>query len=150
MKVKDKERADRIIQVFKDTNMNQREFSEFIGVSQQLVSTIVNYSKKPNETILFAIIDNIKNVDPIWLLTGVGNYENDFVPPIQVSTPIDKQIQSMIKKQFEILSEDVFQRISNIEELVLEFNANHIMRRIDQDNSKLVSELKKSSKKLGS
>lgn len=150
MKVKDKERADRIIQVFKDTNMNQREFSEFIGVSQQLVSTIVNYSKKPNETILFAIIDNIKNVDPIWLLTGVGNYENDFVPPIEVSTPIDKQIQSMIKKQFEILSEDVFQRISNIEELVLEFNANHIMRRIDQDNSKLVSELKKSSKKLGS
>lgn len=150
MKVKDKERADRIIQVFKDTKMNQREFSEFIGVSQQLVSTIVNYSKKPNETILFAIIDNIKNVDPIWLLTGVGNYENDFVPPIQVSTPIDKQIQSMIKKQFEILSEDVFQRISNIEELVLEFNANHIMRRIDQDNSKLVSELKKSSKKLGS
>lgn len=130
--------------------MNQREFSEFIGVSQQLVSTIVNYSKKPNETILFAIIDNIKNVDPIWLLTGVGNYENDFVPPIEVSTPIDKQIQSMIKKQFEILSEDVFQRISNIEELVLEFNANHIMRRIDQDNSKLVSELKKSSKKLGS
>ena len=150
MKVKDKERADRIIQVFKDTNMNQREFSEFIGVSQQLVSTIVNYSKKPNETILFAIIDNIKNVDPIWLLTGVGNYENDFVPSIEVSTPIDKQIQSMIKKQFEILSEDVFQRISNIEELVLEFNANHIMRRIDQDNSKLVSELKKSSKKLGS
>ena len=150
MKVKDKERADRIIQVFKDTKMNQREFSEFIGVSQQLVSTIVNYSKKPNETILFAIIDNIKNVDPIWLLTGVGNYENDFVPPIEVSTPIDKQIQSMIKKQFEILSEDVFQRISNIEELVLEFNANHIMRRIDQDNSKLVSELKKSSKKLGS
>ena len=150
MKVKDKESADRITQVFKDTNMNQREFSEFIGVSQQLVSTIVNYSKKPNETILFAIIDNIKNVDPIWLLTGVGNYENDFVPSIEVSTPIDKQIQSMIKKQFEILSEDVFQRISNIEELVLEFNANHIMRRIDQDNSKLVSELKKSSKKLGS
>ena len=57
MKSADKERANRIIKVFKDSRLNQRQFSELIGVSQQLVSAVINYTKKPNETILLAIVD---------------------------------------------------------------------------------------------
>lgn len=150
MKVKDKHRSDRIIRVFKDTGLNQREFAELIGVSQQLVSTIINFTKKPNETILFAIIDNISNVDPLWLLTGIGEYKDNYVPPTEISTPIDFQIKNIVREQFEELSEDILQRLSNIEELVNKTNATNIMRRIDQDNSKLVLESKKSINKLGS
>ena len=59
MKKEDKQRSDRVIKVFKDSGLNQRQFSELIGVSQQLVSAVVNYTKKPNEAILLAIIDKI-------------------------------------------------------------------------------------------
>ena len=59
MKKVDKDRADRVIKVFNDLGLNQRKFAELIGVSQQLVSAVVNYTKKPNETILLAILDNI-------------------------------------------------------------------------------------------
>ena len=67
MKKVDKDRADRVIKVFNDSGLNQRKFAELIGVSQQLVSAVVNYTKKPNETILLAILDNIEGIDPLWL-----------------------------------------------------------------------------------
>ncbi len=119
MKIEDKKRADRIIKVFKDSGYNQRQFSELIGVSQQLISAVVNYTKKPNETILLAIIDNIPEIEPIWLLTGKGKYNNNYAPLMnEVRSPIEFQIKRMVKKQFEELSKDIFQRISNIEESV--------------------------------
>ena len=80
MKIDDRQRADRIIKVFKDSGLNQRQFSELIGVSQQLISAVINYSKKPNETILLAIIDKISEIEPMWLLTGKGKYNNNYGP----------------------------------------------------------------------
>ena len=151
MKNKDIERANRIIQVFKETGLNQRQFSELIGVSQQLVSTVVTGTKKPNQTILFAIIDTINNIDPIWLLTGKGKYKNDYVvSPIESVPPIEFHINNMVEKRFEELSKVVLQRLSNIEESIKESNSKNILRRIDQDNSKLISESKKDIEKLGS
>lgn len=150
MKVKDKERADRIIEIYNDVGLNQRKFAELIGVSQQLVSAVLNYNKKPNETILFAIIDNITSVDPIWLLTGKGKYTNNYVPQNIVSTPIDTYISNIVKERFDKITSEMNQRLSNIEELISKTNAKNILRRIDQDNSKLVSELKKDTKNLGS
>ena len=38
----DKDRADRVIKVFNDSGLNQRNFAELIGISQQLVSAVVN------------------------------------------------------------------------------------------------------------
>lgn len=119
MKEADRKRAERIIKVFKDSGLNQRQFSELIGVSQQLISAVVNYTKKPNETILLAIIDNISEIEPMWLLTGKGKYNNDYVPLLnEVRSPIEFQIKNIVKKQFEELSSDLLQRISNIEESV--------------------------------
>lgn len=73
MDKQDKDRADRVIQIYQESGMNQRQFSDLIGVSQQLISAIINYSKKPNESVLFGIIDNIDSVDPLWLITGKKN-----------------------------------------------------------------------------
>jgi len=122
MKRADKERAERVIMVFNDTGLNQRQFSELIGVSQQLVSAVINFTKKPNETILLGIIDNIKEIDPIWLFTGVGKYRNNYVPLTEVQSPIEFHIQSIVRKQFEELSNGILQRLSNIEESVKKSN----------------------------
>lgn len=122
MKRADKERAERVIMVFNDTGLNQRQFSELIGVSQQLVSAVINFTKKPNETILLGIIDNIKEIDPMWLFTGVGKYKNNYVPLTEVQSPIEFHIQSMVRRQFEELSNGILQRLSNIEESVKKSN----------------------------
>jgi transcriptional regulator with XRE-family HTH domain len=149
MKSKHQERAQRVIRVFKDSNLNQRQFSELIDVSQQLVSAVINYKKRPNETILFGIIDNIKDIDPIWLITGVGKYNNSNVLNSNESNSLESKIEKIVEKRFEKLSLELNKKISNIEEQVKKSNANNVLRRIEQANSKLVPQLnKKVSKNL--
>ena len=133
MKDENKQRADRVIKVFKDSKLNQRQFSELIGVSQQLVSAVVNYTKKPNETILLAIIDNIKDIDPMWLLTGTkkedviintpkNNINNKSTPKTEIQSPIEFHIRKLVKEQVKELSEEILERLSNIEESVKQAN----------------------------
>lgn len=122
MKVDHKKRADRVIEVFKSSALNQRQFSELIGVSQQLVSAVINYSKKPNETILFGIIDNIKHVDPLWLLTGAGKENTTSINLDQIQSPIEFHIKEIVKRQIEEFSNNILQRLSNIEETVNQAN----------------------------
>ena len=122
MKDEDIQRSNRVIKVFKDTGLNQRQFSELIGVSQQLISAVVNYTKKPNETILLAIIDNVAEIDPMWLFTGIGNYKHNYVPLNEVQSPIEVHIQNIVRKQFEVMSKDIFQKLSNIEDSVKNSN----------------------------
>ena len=123
MKDEDKNRSDRVIKVFKDSELNQRQFSELIGVSQQLVSAVVNYTKKPNETILFGIIDNMKHVDPLWLLTGSKKDKTEQrLKDTQIHSPIEYHIKEIVTKQIEELSKNILQRLSNIEESVNQAN----------------------------
>tara|TARA_R110002126_G_scaffold206886_3_gene354033 strand:+ start:19592 stop:19960 length:369 start_codon:yes stop_codon:yes gene_type:complete len=122
MKEEDIKRADRVISVFENSKLNQRQFSELIGVSQQLVSAVVNYTKKPNETILLAIIDNIEGINPVWLFTGNGEYKNNYVPLKQVQSPIELHIKNIVRKQFEEMSKGIIQKLSNIEDSVKNTN----------------------------
>lgn len=119
MKKVDKNRADRVIKVFNDSGLNQRKFAELIGVSQQLVSAVVNYTKKPNETILLAILDNIEGIDPLWLFTGVGKYKDSYVAvQKEVHSPIEEHIKELVRDQFKGLSKKILQRLNNIEEFI--------------------------------
>lgn len=151
MNLKHQERTKRIVTIYNDSGLNQRQFSELIGVSQQLISAVINNKKKPNESILFGIIDNIKEIDPIWLITGIGKYKNNIVLETEKLNTLENQIQNIVEKQFEKLSIELNQKISNIEEYVKKSNVKNVLRRIDQDNSKLVPQLnkKKSSKLRG-
>ena len=117
MKEEDKHRTNRVVKVFKDTGLNQRQFSELIGVSQQLVSAVVNFTKKPNETILLAIIDNIKGIDPMWLFTGAEKNKQNYTP-LKTESPIEDSIVNIVRKQFDELSFDIIQKLSNIEDSV--------------------------------
>jgi transcriptional regulator with XRE-family HTH domain len=117
MKKEDIKRSDRVIKVFKDSGLNQRQFSELIGVSQQLISAVVNYTKRPNETILLAIIDKIEAIDPIWLLTGAGKYKDNYAP-LKTESPIEIHIKSIVRREFGELSKDILQKLSNIEDSV--------------------------------
>lgn len=119
VKSEDKKRTERIVKVFKDTGLNQKEFSKLIGVSQQLVSAVLNYTKKPNETILLGIIDNINNIDPIWLFTGIGKLKRNYTPlEDENRSPIDYHVKSIVRKQFEDISIGIFEKLSSIEEYV--------------------------------
>ncbi|WP_430927566.1 helix-turn-helix domain-containing protein [Polaribacter marinivivus] len=119
MKKVDKDRADRVIKVFNDLGLNQRKFAELIGVSQQLVSAVVNYTKKPNETILLAILDNIEGIEPLWLFTGVGKYKDSYVAvQKEVHSPIEEHIKELVRDQFKGLSKKILQRLNNIEEFI--------------------------------
>lgn len=119
MKKVDKDRADRVIKVFNDSGLNQRKFAELIGVSQQLVSAVVNYTKKPNETILLAILDNIEGIDPLWLFTGVGKYKDSYVAvQKEVHSPIEEHIKELVRDQFKGLSKKILQRLNNIEDFI--------------------------------
>ncbi|WP_397446485.1 helix-turn-helix domain-containing protein [Polaribacter sp. R77954] len=118
MKKEDKQRADRVIEVFNNTGLNQRQFSELIGVSQQLVSAVVNYTKKPNETILLAIIDHIEGIDPMWLFTGNENYKTNYVPLKREESPIENHIKNMVRDEFIELSKDIIQKLANIEDAI--------------------------------
>ncbi|WP_036841552.1 helix-turn-helix domain-containing protein [Polaribacter sp. Hel_I_88] len=121
MKEEDKHRANRVKEVFEDTGLNQRQFSELIGVSQQLVSAVVNYTKKPNETILLAIIDHIEGIDPMWLFTGTGENNKKYVP-LNTQSPIEESIVNIVRNQFNELSFDIIQKLSNIEDSVKKSN----------------------------
>nr|WP_252726878.1 helix-turn-helix transcriptional regulator [Polaribacter vadi] len=121
MKIEDKKRSDRVISVFNDSGLNQRQFAELIGVSQQLVSAVINYTKKPNEAILLAIIDKINDIDPMWLLTGTGGNKKSYAPP-EAESPIELHIKAIVRKEFEDLSKDIIQKLSNIEDSVKNSN----------------------------
>lgn len=118
MKSEDKERSDRVIKVYEDSGLNQKQFAKLIGVSQQLVSAVVNYTKKPNETILLGIIDNIDDIDPMWLFTGVEKKEKRTSPLDENRFPIDFHIRSMVRNQFEEVSFGIFEKLSSIEDLI--------------------------------
>ncbi|MHB0755425.1 helix-turn-helix domain-containing protein [Polaribacter sp. M15] len=126
MKREDKQRADRVIEVFNNSGLNQRQFSELIGVSQQLVSAVVNYTKKPNATILLAIIDHIADIDPVWLFTGTGsktrnhNISHLQFPPEE--SPIEIHIKKIVRKEFEELTKDIIQKLLNIEDSIKNSN----------------------------
>lgn len=126
MNRKDKARASRIIQIFRESELTQREFSTVIGVSQQLVSAVLNYRKKPNESILFGIIDKIPEVNPLWLLTGEEIRDND--PLNSYSKPlIQNYLDIIVKKRVERLADDILkyqlselilEKLSNIESMI--------------------------------
>ena len=122
VKSEDKKRSDRVIKVYKDTGLNQKQFSELIGVSQQLVSAVINQTKKPNETILLGIIDNIKKIDPIWLFTGIGKLKKNYNTLDENRSPIDYHVKNIVRKQFEEISIGIFEKLSNIEEYVKKTN----------------------------
>ena len=77
-----------------------------------MVSAVVNYTKKPNEVRLPVTIDKIKEVNPIWLLTGVSDKENNYAPRIWI--PYWDSYKSIVRKEFEELSENILQKLSNI------------------------------------
>ena len=137
MNQNDKARADRVIQVYKDSNLNQKKFSELIGVSQQLISAIINYTKRPNESILFGIIDNIDTVDPLWLITGkrieslVKETTNNVPLNSKEPSPIEFYLNDVVKERIDRLadkilkkrlSDIILEKISSIEEMVGEIN----------------------------
>lgn len=63
--------SERITFVQKNSKLNQTEFSERVGISQQYLSQICNGKKTPSDRTLSDICREF-GCDPVWIRTGEG------------------------------------------------------------------------------
>lgn len=67
--------GERIKFVRKNNNLNQKDFSKRLGISQTHVSKIENNVENPSDTLLL-LISYMFVVNTEWLKTGNGNYDD--------------------------------------------------------------------------
>ena len=62
--------------IIKNENITQRELATKLNVSEQLVSKWVNHENTPTNKTLLALVLEFRSINPYWILTGEGNYDN--------------------------------------------------------------------------
>lgn len=67
----------RIKLVYESTGLTQKEFAARLGLTQQTVSYVLNGERKAGEKFLTGIMENFKDVNPKWLMTGIGEMKSD-------------------------------------------------------------------------
>ncbi|MBQ0085914.1 MAG: helix-turn-helix transcriptional regulator [Prevotella sp.] len=112
---------DRIKQVMELQQMSQKDFAQYLGISQGTLSSIFSERTQPTLPIVLAILEKFPNIQTNWLLNGIGNMtktdtaerqENslfDFDEPKietpEVSTaPIQNETPSDIKQHEDIIT----------------------------------------------
>lgn len=63
---------DRIRQIMEAQHMNQQTFAQFTGIGSASLSSIFTGRTRPTLNHVDAIIDKFPNVNPMWLLKGIG------------------------------------------------------------------------------
>lgn len=63
---------DRISALIEALGMNQSGFAKALGTSSSRISNITTGRNKPDSDILTSIVENFRNVNSSWLLTGEG------------------------------------------------------------------------------
>ena len=96
-----KSMIDRIKLLMESKEMTQQTFSKYLGISSAALSNIFNGRTKPTMVIFTNIIEKFPNLNPMWLLKGVGpmyldesatqNPKNETVNPRTVQTELDFQ-----------------------------------------------------------
>ena len=67
------ERTLRIISIMNDENMNATQFAEAIGIQRAAMSHITGGRNNPSADVIAKIIERFPNVNPSWLLSGIGS-----------------------------------------------------------------------------
>lgn len=86
---------DRIKQLMEAQHMNQQTFATFTGIGTASLSSIFTGRTRPTLNHVDAILEKFPNVNPIWLLKGVGgmlltsddNATQDDSPQTVLATP---------------------------------------------------------------
>ena len=81
--------------------MTQQTFSKYLGISSAALSNIFNGRTKPTMVIFTNILEKFPNLNPMWLLKGIGpmykdddqvqSANNELVPPRSIQTELDFQ-----------------------------------------------------------
>lgn len=99
-----------------DLGLEQQDFANSLGVSQQVVSNAVNgRTKYPKSDFLILLIENYPNFNLYWLLTGVGEM---FVE----NTGTDTQLVEELKSKNEQLKNDLLDAQQKVIELFERLN----------------------------
>lgn len=90
--------GERLKKIRSILNLQQKEFSEKVGISQGFLSELESNKKAPSYTLLIAI-SHVFNVNLNWLLTGEGEMFID--KPI--AQPVTEDIDKYIGKDFVLI-----------------------------------------------
>ena len=70
---------ERIKQIIEREGMSQSQFADFIGVNRPTLSHVIAGRNNPSMEIVMKIHQKFPNINILWLLDGIGSYEDDAV-----------------------------------------------------------------------
>jgi transcriptional regulator with XRE-family HTH domain len=68
---------ERIIQVMNAKGLSSSKFAEEIGIQRAAMSHILNERNKPSADVLTKILTRFQDIDPDWLLRGIGQMKRN-------------------------------------------------------------------------
>lgn len=69
----DKSIKDRVVAVLKHIGMNVNRASKFLGIPQRTLNRQVNEGGNVSMELVYAILNNVPEISPAWLIAGVGS-----------------------------------------------------------------------------
>ena len=95
---------DRILALSTSLSRNKADFSKSIGISTQSLASIINNDidkrSTPSSEILKKILFAFPQVDPLWLVCGIGEMQKDLTESKQVD---ETELVKSLKRENEIL-----------------------------------------------
>ena len=71
---------EQILRLMEAEKLSPAKFADEIGVQRSNISHILSERNKPSYDFIMRILDRFKNINPEWLLTGLGNiYKSETV-----------------------------------------------------------------------
>ena len=87
---------ERIKQIIEREGMSQSQFADFIGVNRPTLSHVIAGRNNPSMEIVMKIHQKFPKINLLWLLDGIGVYEENFsdYPDASEDQPIDNNIEA--------------------------------------------------------
>ncbi|HEX8546716.1 MAG TPA: helix-turn-helix transcriptional regulator [Cytophagaceae bacterium] len=126
---------ERLEDLLKYLDINQKEFSKFTGVSENTLSNAKKGKNMPNLEFFNAIFRVVPNLNAQWLYMGVGEMFAD--PSNELN---HKDFSSKPAKKKDLKMEDCTEELENAE-MEIEFLKNQV-----EDKNEIITLLKKEKK----
>lgn len=83
----DKTIKERVVAVLKHIGMNVNRASKFLGIPQRTLNRQVNEGGNVSMDLVYAILNNVPDISPAWLIAGVGNMLKSDEAPKECAIP---------------------------------------------------------------
>ena len=83
---------ERIKEIIEREGMGQSQFADFIGVNRPTLSHILAGRNNPSMEVVMKIHQKFPKINILWILDGVGSYEDDAVADYASGAQPDAQV----------------------------------------------------------